>query len=125
MMATPFSVSLRICSNSSSTSRSVMAAVGSSMTMTFALMEMALIISISWHCATVRFRSVSLGDTCRPHSSISLWAASISAFWSTRPFFRSSRPTKMFSYTVISRIGFSSWWIMAIPASMASFGFAA
>ena len=97
MMATPFSVSLRMCWNSSSTSRSVMAAVGSSMTMTFALTEIALIISISWHCATVRFRSVSLGETCSPHSSMSFWAASISAFLSTRPFFRSSRPTKIFS----------------------------
>ena len=29
---------------------------------TLALTEIALMISMSWHCATVRFRSVSLGD---------------------------------------------------------------
>ena len=46
-------------------------AVGSSMMITLALTEIALMISMSWHWATVRFRSVSLGETCRPHSSIS------------------------------------------------------
>ena len=123
MIATPCSLSLRMWPNSSSTSRSVIAAVGSSMMMTLALTEIALMISISWHCATVRFLSSSIGETCRPHSAISLFDSSISAFLSTSPFLRISRPTKIFSYTGMSRIGFSSWWIIATPMSMASLGF--
>ena len=61
MMPTPRARSLSILSKRTSTSRWVMAEVGSSIRMTLASIETAFRISIIWMSETVRSRSLVVG----------------------------------------------------------------
>ena len=52
--------------------------------------------------------------------SSSAWVWRVSWPWSTKPYFIGSRPSQIFSATVICGTRFSSWWIIDIPERSAS-----
>ena len=102
--------SARTTSKRRSTSTDVSAAVGSSITMTLALNEMALAISTICWSATERPRAGRAGSSSTPSrvntalASARIWARSM-----TRPAPTGWRPMKMFSATLRSGKRVGSW----------------
>ena len=107
-----------------STSRSEIAAVGSSMMRTLAFCPSALAISTVCISATLRRRILRVTGRSASSRSKSRRASLCTARRSIHPGSREagSWPSKMFSATVRSGIGINSWWIMAMPLRMASCG---
>ena len=100
---------------------SVMAEVGSSMISTRALQDRALAISTICCWPTRRLPNGVAGSTARSSSSSRTAASWFIFAASMKPKgFRGSRPRKMFWATVRLETRFSSWKIIAMPASSAS-----
>lgn len=121
MMPTFCFFRLRMSSKSRSASCSDREEVGSSMAMTLALKEMALMISTICCCAIVRRSRRVSGSKSRPKSASSSRARRFWAFLSTvQEVLPSSRPIKRFSAIERWGMSISSWCMMLTPCFCAS-----
>jgi hypothetical protein len=108
--AAPWPRNVRTTSNSRSTSTEVSAAVGSSITNSRALNEMAFAISTICWSATDRPRAGRRGSIVTPSRAKTAAASRYIRRWSIRrPDASGCRPRKMFSATVRSGNSVGSW----------------
>ena len=104
---TPRSLSLRMMENSSSTSWAASGAVGSSIIIILALLDMARAISTSCWFAGDRRETFMEGSILKPYSAKSSRASAFRRrLLYTLPILR---PMKMFSATVMGVTRFMSW----------------
>ena len=123
MTATPLARRSSMSPKSRCTSCSESDEVGSSMITTRASNETARAISMSWTWETDRSPAWASGSSSMPMSRNSRRVSRRIRSWSTNPKRpRGKRPSQMFSMTLRAGTGWSSCWIIEMPARIASDG---